>query len=345
MIVIDAFLRFSGVGIMLFTLALVFRDLKYSASSLYLLLAIICTCSHFLGFTPELFQPPYFLRMLLRVLDVFQLVFIWLFTLSLFQKDFKLTIFHLLFSIIYSSFILMERLVQFKFIHNLPFWWPSVIIAMSIMLVAHTVFVTILGRNDDLIEARRRSRVYVVIMNAFSTLVAVVVGLILMINGLNKYQPTLNVISIWPTIVWVAYWVTNIDKHIFAFDQIKSTSSKKMNSRDLNLRTKLKTEVVDKHCYLENKLSIKSLAMNLGVSTYRLRAFINQTLGYSNFSSYINSFRIDAIKLALSKPENEHIPILTIAMNHGFNSLPPFNRAFKKREGMTPSEFRQNLSY
>jgi AraC-like DNA-binding protein len=35
------------------------------------------------------------------------------------------------------------------------------------------------------------------------------------------------------------------------------------------------------------------------------------------------------------------VPILTIALDAGFNSLGPFNRAFKAETGMTPSEFRR----
>jgi AraC-like DNA-binding protein len=35
------------------------------------------------------------------------------------------------------------------------------------------------------------------------------------------------------------------------------------------------------------------------------------------------------------------VPILTIALDAGFQSIGPFNRAFKAETGMTPSEFRR----
>ena len=35
------------------------------------------------------------------------------------------------------------------------------------------------------------------------------------------------------------------------------------------------------------------------------------------------------------------VPILTIALDAGFQSLGPFNRAFKVQTGMTPTEFRR----
>ena len=36
-------------------------------------------------------------------------------------------------------------------------------------------------------------------------------------------------------------------------------------------------------------------------------------------------------------------PILTLALNEGFNSLAPFNKAFRDRTGQTPTEFREAL--
>ena len=86
------------------------------------------------------------------------------------------------------------------------------------------------------------------------------------------------------------------------------------------------------------------LAKQLGVSSYRLREFINQVLGYDNFSTYINGYRIAAIKQEFANPKKAHTPILTIALNNGFNSLSTFNRAFKSVQGVTPSEFRKNLN-
>jgi AraC-like DNA-binding protein len=35
------------------------------------------------------------------------------------------------------------------------------------------------------------------------------------------------------------------------------------------------------------------------------------------------------------------VPILTIGLDAGFQSIDPFNRAFKAKTGMTPSEYRR----
>ncbi len=344
MIVVDALLRFSAVGLMVFVSILCLRDMRRSPSLFYLLLANVCVTSHFLGFTPPVFELPLYLRMVLRFLDVFQLYFLWLFALSLFQKDFRINAFYVLAGVVYSTPMLMERLVQFRYIDQLPTWWALLVNGLNLLVVIHMMVVTIKGRADDLIESRRRSRIYVVLMLAFSATSVVVLGYILLLNGWTQYQPTVNVFSIWPAIVWIGFWLTEVNEGQFTFDVQAHNPIDQLSARDQQLADQLQIEVRDKRCFLEPGLSIDSLAKKLGVSAYRLRQFINQTLGYSNFSSYINTFRIEAIKQALSDTSNEHIPILTLALNHGFNSLAPFNRAFKQAEGVTPSAYRKNLA-
>jgi AraC-like DNA-binding protein len=46
------------------------------------------------------------------------------------------------------------------------------------------------------------------------------------------------------------------------------------------------------------------------------------------------------VKAALTDPSQRDVPILTIALDAGFGSLGPFNRAFREAEGCTPSSYR-----
>ena len=342
MILIDAFFRFSGIGLMLFLCALSIRDIKKSPSLVYFLLVFLSISCHFLGFTPIELNLPYYLRMIFRFLDVPFLVFVWLFSLSMFKKYFKFTTVHFLIGMVYSFFIMAERLVQFRFIGELPIWWPWVVNLYSLAFILHLLFVVITGRNDDLIEKRRKSRVHLVYITAIVSIMLITVSFILLkYTQYNYIQPTTNIISIWPIIVWFGFWLFNMKEDSFSFDVIKSTKS--LNSRDLVLQKKLDYQLIENKAFLENGLSIQALAQDLGVSSYRLREFINQTLGYDNFSTYINTFRIEAIKKAFSNHQQNHIPILTIALDNGFNSLPTFNRAFKANQGITPSEYRKNI--
>ncbi|GLR85023.1 transcriptional regulator [Bradyrhizobium iriomotense] len=94
--------------------------------------------------------------------------------------------------------------------------------------------------------------------------------------------------------------------------------------------------------YRQEGLSIGRLAALLDLPEYRLREAINEGLGYRNFNAFLNSYRIEDAKTALSDQSQRDVPILTIAMDAGFQSIGPFNRAFKAATGMTPTEFRRD---
>ena len=51
--------------------------------------------------------------------------------------------------------------------------------------------------------------------------------------------------------------------------------------------------------------------------------------------------RIEEAKAALADPAQAEVPVITIAMDAGFQSLGPFNRAFKATTGVTPTEYRK----
>lgn len=90
----------------------------------------------------------------------------------------------------------------------------------------------------------------------------------------------------------------------------------------------------------DETLSIAKLAALLGEQEYRLRRTINRAMGYRNFASFLNGYRLAEVKAALSDATQREVPIITIALDAGFGSLGPFNRAFREAEGMTPSDFR-----
>lgn len=92
--------------------------------------------------------------------------------------------------------------------------------------------------------------------------------------------------------------------------------------------------------YKQNGLTVNQLARELKVPAHQLRQMINTQMGFDNFTQFVNSYRIPAVCDALSDPNRARDPILTIALETGFNSIAPFNRAFKQQMGMTPKEYR-----
>jgi AraC-like DNA-binding protein len=92
--------------------------------------------------------------------------------------------------------------------------------------------------------------------------------------------------------------------------------------------------------YRDEQMTIARLAGLLGEQEYRLRRHINGAMGHRNFAAFLNGYRLAEVKAALADPAQKEVPIITIALDAGFGSLGPFNRAFREAEGMTPSEFR-----
>lgn len=72
-----------------------------------------------------------------------------------------------------------------------------------------------------------------------------------------------------------------------------------------------------------------------------MRRIINQQLGHRNFNAFLNELRTDEACRTLADPAYERLPILNLALDLGYGSLGPFNRAFKAKTGLTPTEYRR----
>jgi AraC-like DNA-binding protein len=91
----------------------------------------------------------------------------------------------------------------------------------------------------------------------------------------------------------------------------------------------------------ESGLAIGKLAERVGIPEYRLRRLINQRLGFRNFTAFLNDYRLAAASRRLADPGDARTPILTIALELGWGSIGPFNRAFRARFGQAPSDYRR----
>lgn len=104
---------------------------------------------------------------------------------------------------------------------------------------------------------------------------------------------------------------------------------------------RLERLMIAERTYRHEGVTIGSLSTLMKLPEYRLRQIINEGLGYRNFNAFLNRYRIDEAKAALADPSQRDVPVLTIAMDAGFQSLGPFNRAFKADTSLTPTEFRR----
>ena len=89
--------------------------------------------------------------------------------------------------------------------------------------------------------------------------------------------------------------------------------------------------------WLDEDLTLGSLAARLGVSRHRLSQLMNQNLGTS-FHDYVNRFRVEEAKRLLLDI-GSRTSILDIGFSAGFGSSATFYRVFKKQVGASPKEF------
>lgn len=123
---------------------------------------------------------------------------------------------------------------------------------------------------------------------------------------------------------------------------LKLSSSAKTPFEDKDIQRVLTTMSADKP-YLQPSLTIEELARLVSLPPKTLSSMINRHFG-KNFYEFINGYRIEEARELLSHSEEERANILDILYASGFNSKATFNTLFKKRTGITPSEYRKRYS-
>jgi AraC-like DNA-binding protein len=79
----------------------------------------------------------------------------------------------------------------------------------------------------------------------------------------------------------------------------------------------------------------------LGEQEYKVRRLINGELGFRNFNDFLNKYRVNDACEILNDPSQNRKTILEIAYSLGYQSIGPFNKAFKELKETTPTVFRK----
>ena len=205
--------------------------------------------------------------------------------------------------------------------------------------MGHIFWVALSGLRNDLVQPRRRVRywfVFFLALTSISNIVAELAGYSGAVEAIFIHATSL------PMLIWAVVWLSKL-KSEYLFhnaDNPTAPEPKKVPERMGPAFQKLVVFMEEEHGFTDQDLTVGRLATQIGLPEHQLRRLINQTLGYRNFATYLNSYRIAHAKSLLADPEQAQTPILTIAMNTGYKTLSTFNRAFKATENETPSEFR-----
>lgn len=212
-------------------------------------------------------------------------------------------------------------------------------------LLVHILALIWAGWRGDLVEKRRRIRVAVLLAGAAYALVVTLVQTgELFVGSAERLSPLaagalmmMALISVWA--------FGRVDPQLFAAPAPPTASPEAapIEGADAVVAAELERLMQIERLYREEGLTIASLALQLRVPEHRLRQLINEKLGHRNFSAFLNQWRLGDAKAALGDAEQREVPISTIALDAGFASLGPFNRAFKADTGLTPSDFRARV--
>ncbi len=94
--------------------------------------------------------------------------------------------------------------------------------------------------------------------------------------------------------------------------------------------------------HLNPELTIQELSGKVNIQKHHLTYIINHGLN-KNFFNFVNEYRVEEFKRKAANPNLNHLTLLALAFDSGFNSKSSFNNIFKNITGQTPSEFKKGL--
>lgn len=342
MLLIDVLLRYPAVAVLIFSAVLCLRDGGKLIQARLGAGLCISVAAMLIGTAPEILEPPYPVLVVVRLLDMPNTLFLWLFGRSLFDDGFRMRPADWAVTVLYILLMLVLRADNLGFIESRPEWVAYFTNFVSFSMAGHVVWVALAGRRYDLVESRRTMRPW------FAITLAGVLGLIVVSEALfsRAHDELVSMLRAGLTLFaasWGLLWLSRLRTEALLFQPAPKTvaPASTVSPKDAALLARLTRLMEDEQAFTEQGLTIGALAARAGVPEHQLRALINRGLGHRNFAAFLNGYRIALAKAKLSDPDLARVPVLTIAMDAGFASLAPFNRAFRAEEGVTPTEFRE----
>ena len=277
-----------------------------------------------------------------RMVDLLSLsvpFWLWLFARNLFEREAPLRVALVVGAVMLAAWSVVAALAPFDL------FGFYIIHVVSLGLIADLVRVALLDREDDLIEQRRIIRLWLPLIVAAQAGAILTAELIYAPGAPPPAMRLFNALMVFALILFAGLSMLRTDPELLIGEEESSSDPTPLKPLDLSasesvLNEKL-TAAMEQGTYRSTGLTIAALAETLDTPEHRLRALINQKLGYRNFSAFLNHHRIAEARKKLVDKDSVDLPVLTIAMDLGYNSLATFNRAFRSETGTTPSDYRR----
>ena len=149
--------------------------------------------------------------------------------------------------------------------------------------------------------------------------------------------------SITLTIVWTLLVLTRAMRQP-VFKPIVSTDNSRLDDKEMaRIKAQIEHYITFDKPFTKSDFTIKDLANAINEPERSVSNAINQSLG-ENFYDYINGHRINEAKSIFDQSQDQSLTVLEVLYQVGFNSKSSFNTQFKKKTGMTPSEYRKRAN-
>jgi AraC-like DNA-binding protein len=221
---------------------------------------------------------------------------------------------------------------------------PSVL-QMTFALLA--IYWAISNWRADLVESRRRARALTTLVIGLNVIASsMLLRVVIDSDSIANFYTRTGLIALdLGTLLFLLFQYSKGDIKQYLEPQRDRGPSSPTPPRIVDpeiaaILTRLTSLMQNDRLYREPNLSLKQLADRVMVPEYRLRKIIHEQLGHSNYNAFLHRYRVRDACEQLRNPTMRRIPILTIALSVGYQSVNTFNRGFRDLMGMTPSAYR-----
>jgi AraC-like DNA-binding protein len=266
-------------------------------------------------------------------------VLFWLLSRAIFEDDFRfhpsLLIWFLVLIIPHLNFFL-DGLIGGSAFRQL-----TAIVArlMSLGFVLAGLYTAWKTKRGDLVDDRIRFRTVFLVITAMLIGITLIVEIIPIDEEMIPFLQIIQRSSIFAITLFFLLSTVGIRPGFF-FKEIPKVKPSSVD--DPQLSAKLQTLMEQQKVYKKDGLTIGQLAELMNEQEYRLRRLINGQLGFRNFNDFLNQYRVNEACETLSDPAQSRKTILEIAYDLGYQSIGPFNKAFKDLKGTTPTAYRRS---
>ena len=218
--------------------------------------------------------------------------------------------------------------------------------ALQIVMLGFALVWALRESDADLVEARRKTRAVLVVVSVAHIVLALLVErLALQIWALpiDVYFPAHTGITALGLLLSGAIVLLLLRPDAVRFvdpqhpTPVATAADVSRHAYDV---ARIRAAFESEHVYRRMGLTVGALAEHLRIPEYRLRSLIHGDLDYRNFKTLLHHYRVAEVSEALADPAQDDTPVLTLALSAGYQSITPFNRAFRALHGMTPTQFR-----